>query len=101
MNITAIYYDNETPKEELVKIANELSEALPENRIIAIPKNYDLLLNCTIDQLVSIRTIIDTALAIMVSPEKVLTTPNNVLPTVEETLEKEENKIIKFSDYLS
>ena len=101
MNITAIYYDNETPKEELVKIANELSEALPENRIIAIPKNYDLLLNCTIDQLVSIRTIIDTALAIMVSPEKVLTTPNNVLPTTEETLEKEENKIIKFSDYLS
>ena len=101
MNITAIYYDNETPKEELIRIANDLSEAMPENRIIAIPKNYDLLLNCTIDQLVSIRTIIDTALAIMVSPEKVLTTPNNVLPTVEETLEKEENKIIKFSDYLS
>lgn len=89
-----LYYEPEiqTP-DELINTVRTLKDTV-KDQVIAIPKNYDVLLNCSIDQLISVRTIIDTAITMIISKD-------TSLPTTEEITDTYESNIIKFSDYLS
>ena len=60
--MTILYYDSK-PKEELYKIVEGVKE-ITQDEVIALPKNFDILLDCSLDQLVSIKGIIDTAIAL-------------------------------------
>lgn len=61
--MTILYYDESQPKEELGKIVKGVRE-VTQDKVIALPKNFDILLNCSLDQLVSVKGIIDTAIAL-------------------------------------
>lgn len=61
--MTILYYDDSKPKEDLYKIVEGVKE-VTQDKIIALPKNFDVLLDCSLDQLVSIKGIIDTAIAL-------------------------------------
>lgn len=67
--MTILYYDERTPKKELYDIAEQLRKVVGKE-ILVLPKNFDILLNCSIDQLLSIKAIIDTALAEMLQKEQ-------------------------------
>ena len=89
-----LYYEPEvqTP-DELIDTVQTLRDTT-KDQVIVMPKNYDVLLNCSIDQLISVRTIIDTAITMIISKD-------TSLPTTEEITNTSESNIIKFSDYLS
>ena len=91
MNICILYYD-EYNKNNFVSVARSLNDVIEDDntKIIAIPKNYDLLLNCSVDQLVSVRALIDTALSLKIQAEQ----QQNVS-------DKDTTKIIDIRDYLS
>ena len=96
MNITVIYYEQGTPKEEIQQTANMVADMMEGHKVIAIPRQFDLLLECSTDQLVMIRSIIDMALV-----EKM-----NTLPSVEEVVEEPDTsnwggKIIDITKYLN
>lgn len=61
--MTILYYDESQPKEELYKIVKGVRE-VTQDKVIALPKNFDILLDCSLDQLVSVKGIIDTAIAL-------------------------------------
>lgn len=61
--MTILYYDESQPKEELYKIVKGVRE-VTQDKVIALPKNFDILLDCSIDQLVSVKGIIDTAITL-------------------------------------
>lgn len=68
--ITVIYYDTvNTAVDVLQRTVDDLREKLPETTIIAVPKDYDLMLDCSIDQLVTVRSLIDTAIQIKASED--------------------------------
>lgn len=61
--MTILYYDESQSVEELQKIAEGVREVTQDN-VIVLPKNFDILLDCSFDQLVSVRGIIDAAIAL-------------------------------------
>lgn len=61
--MTILYYDESQPKEELYKIVKGVRE-VTEDKVIVLPKNFDILLDCSLDQLVSVKGIIDTAITL-------------------------------------
>ena len=61
--MTILYYDKSQPKEELFRIVKGVKE-VTQDEVIALPKNFDILLDCSLDQLVSVKGIIDTAIAL-------------------------------------
>lgn len=61
--MTILYYDESQPKEELYKIVKGVRE-VTQDKVIALPKNFDILLDCSLDQLVSVKNIVDTAIAL-------------------------------------
>ena len=61
--MTILYYDESQSREELCKIVKSVKEAT-QDEVIALPKNFDILLDCSLDQLVSVKGIIDTAIAL-------------------------------------
>ena len=61
--MTILYYDEIKPKEELYKILEGVRE-VTQDKVIALPKNFDILLDCSLDQLVSVKNIVDTAIAL-------------------------------------
>ena len=61
--MTILYYDESKPKEELYKIVKGVRE-VTQDKVIALPKNFDILLDCSLDQLVSVKGIVDTAIAL-------------------------------------
>ena len=61
--MTILYYDDNTPKKELYKMVQGIKE-VTKDEVIALPKNFDILLDCSLDQLVSVKGIIDTAIAL-------------------------------------
>lgn len=67
--MTILYYDNTTPREHLGKIAEQIRE-ITKDEIIVLPKNFDILLDCSLDQLVSVKGIIDTAIALRMKLEE-------------------------------
>ena len=66
--MTILYYDESQPKEELDKIAKGVRE-VTQDTVIVLPKNYDILLDCSIDQLLTARSIIDTAISLKMNSE--------------------------------
>lgn len=96
MSITVIYYDTGTPKEEIQSAANTVAAVLEGHKVIAIPKQFDLLLNCSTDQLVVIRNIIDMALM-----EKLNVMNTATLPDIPAEEAETESNIIDISKYLS
>lgn len=69
--MTILYYDSK-PKEDLYYIVKGIRE-ITQDEVIALPKNFDILLDCSLDQLVSIKGIIDTAIALKMK----MTEPTN------------------------
>lgn len=67
--MTILYYDNITPKEQLGKIAKQIRE-ITKDEVIVLPKNFDILLDCSLDQLVSVKGIVDTAIALRMKLEE-------------------------------
>ena len=68
--VTMIYYDTvNTDVDRLQSLVDDLREKLPETTVIAVPKDYDLMLDCSIDQLFTVRSIIDTAIQIKASED--------------------------------
>ena len=61
--MTILYYDDSKPKEELYKIVKGVRE-VTQDEVLVLPKNFDILLDCSLDQLVSVKGIIDTAIAL-------------------------------------
>ena len=61
--MTILYYGESQPKEELYKIVKGVRE-VTQDKVIALPKNFDILLDCSLDQLVSVKNIVDTAIAL-------------------------------------
>lgn len=60
--MTILYYDESQPKEELYKIVKGVRE-VTQDEVIVLPKNFDILLDCSLDQLLSVKGIIDTAIS--------------------------------------
>lgn len=71
--MTILYYDESQPKEELYKIVKGVRE-VTKDEVIALPKNFDILLDCSLDQLVSVKGIIDTAIALKMKMTEPTTT---------------------------
>ena len=67
--MTILYYDESQSKEELNKIAKSIRE-VTKDKVIVLPKNFDILLDCSLDQLVSVKGIIDTAIALKMKLEE-------------------------------
>lgn len=68
-NLTILYYDAKiTSVDKLQKQLSKLQEALG-TQVIAIPKQFDLMLNCSVDQLAQLKQLIDTALSIKLEQE--------------------------------
>ena len=61
--MTILYYDESQSKEELYKIAEGVRE-VTQDKVIVLPKNFDILLDCSLDQLVSVKGIIDAAITL-------------------------------------
>lgn len=61
--MTILYYDESRSIEELQKIAEGVREVTQDN-VIVLPKNFDILLDCSLDQLVLVKRIIDAAIAL-------------------------------------
>ena len=70
-NISIIYFDENTPKEDIHKWRKGVKDVLgKDNAVIALPKNFDVLLECSIDQLLQVRAMIDTTLEIKFKDEQ-------------------------------
>ena len=61
--MTVLYYDDNTPKEELYKMVSGIKE-ITKDEVIVLPKNFDILLDCSLDQLISVKGILDTAITL-------------------------------------
>ena len=70
--MTILYYDDTKPKEELYKILKSVKE-VTQDEVIVLPKNFDILLDCSLDQLISVKGILDTAIALKMK----MTEPTN------------------------
>ena len=94
MNVTVIYYEQGTPADEIAATAHMVADMLEDHKIIAIPKQFDLLLNCSPDQLIMTRNIIDVALA-----EKL----NSMTPVGDSQQENQSwgGKVIDITKYLN
>lgn len=56
--MTILYYDGCTPKKELYDIAEQLRKVVGKE-ILVLPKNFDILLDCSLDQLLQVRAMLD------------------------------------------
>lgn len=58
--ITIVYYDENTSLEQLPQIAKQIKDTTG-SEVLILPKNFDVLLDCSLDQLISVKGIVDTA----------------------------------------
>jgi hypothetical protein len=68
-DLVILYYDCSLPIEDTYNKLIEVRKALPDKNVICIPKNYDILLDASIDELVSIQNVINTAIEMKVAQE--------------------------------
>lgn len=61
--MTVIYYDTTYPKEQMYDMVKQVKE-ITKDEVIMLPKNFDILLECSLDQLISVKGILDTAIAL-------------------------------------
>lgn len=68
-NPIILYYDvNVTKPSQLEPLVKQLRDST-DKLVIALPKQYDIMLDCSIDQLYSIRAVIDTAIKLKADKE--------------------------------
>lgn len=70
--MTIIYYDDHQPKAELYNIVDRVKDIV-KGEVICIPKNFDILLDCSLDQLISVKGVLDTAISMKISQETPMT----------------------------
>lgn len=68
-DLVILYYDSNQSTKDIHNNVMVMKKALPDKNIICIPKNYDILLNASIDELVSIQNVINTAIEMKVAQE--------------------------------
>ena len=68
MKITVLYFD-ETAGPAQVNESVAAVRSVVDNDVIALPKNFDLMLDCSLDQLVNVRALIDTAIQLKIAEE--------------------------------
>ena len=61
--MTILYYDDSKSKKELYDIVKRIG-AVTQDKVVALPKNFDVLLNCSLDHLLSIKGIIDATISL-------------------------------------
>ena len=98
MNVSVLYYDDNTPKDLVKEAADRVIESLNDTKVLVLPKNFDLLLNCSIDQLVSVRSVLDAALAVKLQESQQF---QQELCVKEDISPSTECKIIDITQYLS
>lgn len=63
MNVVILYYDCEDAAETIYNRIEDIKKTFGEDTtFLAMPKNYDILLNCSIDQLQAARDMISKAI---------------------------------------
>ena len=70
--MTVLYYDDTKPKEELYTMVKGIKE-VTKDEVIVLPKNFDILLDCSLDQLISVKGILDTAISLKIKMEETTT----------------------------
>lgn len=70
--MTVIYYDPKSDAFKSEALQNQVTQIqkILDDKVIVLPKDYDIILNCSVDQLLSIKAIIDTAIAEMLQKEQ-------------------------------
>lgn len=63
-DILILYYDTNDSRECVYNNVQLLRKEFSDKTILALPKNYDILLDASFDQLISIKQILDTAIEI-------------------------------------
>ena len=66
--MTVIYYDNNFPKDQLGNIRKQVMNIVKDD-VLILPKNFDILLDCSLDQLISVKGILDTAITLRMQME--------------------------------
>lgn len=66
--MTIIYYEETKSKEEMYEIVRKVKEVM-NDEVICLPKNFDILLDCSLDQLISVKGILDTAISMRIQME--------------------------------
>jgi hypothetical protein len=66
--MTIIYYDETKSKEEMYEIVQQVKEIV-KDEVICMPKNFDILLDCSLDQLISVKGVLDTAISMKIQME--------------------------------
>lgn len=82
MKITILYFDDAEPSQINDSVA--AIKSVVDNDVIALPKNFDVMLDCSLDQLVNVRAIIDTAIQVKISqehPESTYDSGSNLPPS--------------------
>lgn len=67
--MTILYYDELKPKKELYNIVKQIREIV-KDEVLVLPKNFDILLDCSLDQLISTKGILDTAITMKMKMEE-------------------------------
>ena len=68
--MTILYYDPKSePADKLVDRVAHLQEVI-DDKVLVVPKDYDVLLHCSVDQLLSVRAMIDSAISELVAEEE-------------------------------
>ena len=67
--MTVIYYDTTYPKEQMYDMVKQVKE-ITKDEVIMLPKNFDILLDCSLDQLISVKGILDTAISLKLQMEE-------------------------------
>jgi hypothetical protein len=73
--MTILYYDETYPSEQLGKIVKQVKK-ITKDEVLVLPKSFDILLDCSLDQLVSIKGIVDAAINLKLQ----MLEPSNSLP---------------------
>ena len=115
MQVTICYYDTDTRRDTMLEVGKSI-QMLTGGQVLMIPKNYDLLLDCSVDQLLSLKAILDTAIGMklnaqMVGQSENPADPNNIINIEDYFATREEvedgdkaeprGELIHLSDYLS
>lgn len=67
--MTVLYYDGQISVSKLGNIVKSIKN-ITHDEVIILPKNFDILLDVSMDQLVSIKGIIDTAITLKMRDTK-------------------------------
>lgn len=63
MNVAIVYYQKGEQYENTIELAKNIKAVIGDDcKVICMPKDYDVMLNCSVDQLVTTRNIIEEAI---------------------------------------